>query len=67
MYVMVILFVELFMEDFITSCYKIKCVDGNLYSKESWKLRFRNKCTTTIQINTRTNVLNDCFEDIEIF
>lgn len=37
MYVPVIVFVELFMEEFITSSYKIKCLDGTLDSKESWK------------------------------
>lgn len=31
----------------------------------NWDLEI--KCTTTIQINTRTNFLNDCFEDVEIF
>lgn len=36
MYVPVIVFVELFMEEFITSSYKIKCLDGTLDSKESW-------------------------------
>lgn len=35
-YVLVILFVELFMEEFIIFSYKIKCLDGILDLKESW-------------------------------
>lgn len=37
MYVLVIVFVELFMEEFIIFSYEIKCLDGILDLKESWK------------------------------